>query len=722
MPDLQSVILENEVFRLVLSPAGFAESLILKETGTECLNLTDPLPFFSLTEERLYNNELKLAHPHKRTTFGAKSLRMEDGKLIVGFELIAIEAVVSVQIRPRYMLFTLTDFLVPEDAYGLGVDPIQPPVAAFRLVQLPLVPRTRFGEWLNVLWDDTVAVNVLGASPYARIDSETRRDCRVLFGETLRDVCLKNAGVALIVSAPDQLLTAIDDLERDCDLPRGVESRRSPEINRSYYWAGDINPENADTHIACAKRGGFRFMSIYYSSVVVDIGQYRKVGEYDVYRPTYPNGRADLVRMLDKIKAAGILPGLHLLHTHIGLRSRYLTPVADHRLHLKRQFTLAKPITADDTVLYVEEDPTDSPVFEKTRILRFMGELIRYESYTTEPPYRFIGCERGYNDTVAKAHDIGTIGGILDVSEFCGGSVYIDQRTSLQDEIADAVADLYNAGFTFLYFDGSEGTNPPFEINVGLAQWRIYRKLQEKPLFCEGAAKSHFSWHMLSGGNAFDTWSPSCFKEMIARHPVEQAPRMANDFTRLNFGWWTYRPGQRPDIFEYGTAQGAAWDCPGAFMCAPSQFLQVPRAEDMLETFRRWEEARASGFITAEVKEKLRHTDREHTLLINEEGQLELAEWEQVPDALDGDETVTVFLLRRQEKTCAVCWHNTGSGCLSLPLIDAEIIYTDRLGGEEISVQRAGDALLLPVEGKRYLITDLPKETLAQAFAKAKLV
>ena len=116
MHNARSIVLENEVFKLILASDGKAESLVLKSNGEECIDTKEKLPFFSLTEERPYNNEIKLAHPNKRTVFGANSLRMEEGKLIVGFELIKFEAVVEVTVAPRYMVFTLTDFLVKPDS------------------------------------------------------------------------------------------------------------------------------------------------------------------------------------------------------------------------------------------------------------------------------------------------------------------------------------------------------------------------------------------------------------------------------------------------------------------------------------------------------------------------------------------------------------------------------------------------------------------------------
>lgn len=714
------IVLQNDIFELTLSADGKAQSLVLKETGKECL-YKDKIPFFTLTEERPFNNEIRLAHPTKQTTFAADRIRMEGGKLIVGFDLIQFEAVVRVDIAPRYMVFTLEDFIVGPDCFGIGVEPIEPPVYELRLVQLPVLPFEKFGEWLNVLWDDTVAVNVLAACPYVKVGSGAGSDHRVLYGEVLRDVKLKHAGVALIVSKPEELLDGIETLENDLDLPHGVASRRSPQINRSYYDAGGIDPTNVEEHIALAKKGGFRCMMVYYSSIFREPQEFSRNGAYDDFRSEYQNGYDDLVQMLQKIKAAGISPGLHILHSHIGMRTKYLTPVADHRLNLTKHFTLARPLSKDDTTIYVEERPEGIPTYEKLRVLKFMGELIQYEGFTTEWPYCFTGCKRGFNDTIVREHEVGTIGGILDVSEFLALSAYIDQRNSLQDEIAEQIAKIYDAGFEYVYFDGSEGVNAPFDINVGLAQWRVYRKFKKEPLFCEGAAKSNFSWHMLSGGNAFDVWKPETFKEMIAEHPFKEAERMRHDFTRVNFGWWRPDPGQRPDIMEYGTALAAAWDCPGALLGQLSMMEALPRMDDILETIRRWEDARVCGFVTDEVKAELRKTEIEHTLLIDEHGAFELAVWEEIKDAAGGDAAVTAFLFERNGKTCVACWNNAGSGRLSLPL-DGDVSYVDDLGGEEVAVEKQGFELIVPIDRKRYLICDSSKEKLTEAFQKAKLV
>ena len=720
MGNLQDILLENEQMRLVVGADCLAKSLIHKPTGEECLVTGEEIALFSVTQERPFNNEVKLAHPNKRTTFQANRLRREGDRLIVGFEIIPYEVVIAVREAPEYIAFSLVDFIVRPTDYG-GLVMSTPPVAELRLLQLPVRNREHFGEWLNVSWDSQVAVNVLATSPYARIDSERRKGYRVMSADAVRDIKLRGTGAALIACATDRLLDAIARIEADFDLPRGVESRRSDLINASAYWSSHVNPTNVDEHIAYAQKGGFRLMLLYYPAIFEEIGGYALNGNYD-YRPEYPNGQADLIQMLDKIKAAGIIPGLHFLHTHIGLKSRYVTPRADHRLNLTRRFNLAQPLSPDDTRVYVEQNPEGTVMADRCRVLKFGSELITYAAYTTEPPYCFTGCERGAYATTIESHPLGLAGGILDVSEFGGTSVYLDQQSSLQDEIADKLAGAYNAGFRFIYFDGSEGTNPPFEFHVPNAQYRVLKKLASAPLFTEGAAKAHFSWHFLSGGNAFDIFQPEEFKEKIREFPAEEAPRMQRDFTRLNFGWWGFWSLRtQPDMFEYGTSRAAAWDCPVTVMEKTEAFKTHPRTDDILEVMRRWEDVRAQKWLTPEQKKALQNLEQEHILLIDENGAYELAPYDPIPGAAGGNGNLLAFVFERQDARYVVYWHATGSGTLDLPLAPDDVTLQHELGGPSLPVTAQTDGVTIPVAGRCYLKSLLPKEKLIEAFKNARL-
>jgi len=721
-----NLILENSLFRLELTPVAVPVSLVLKSTGEELLFPDPTLSLFSVTQDRPFNNEVKLAHPNKHTTFQANRVERDEKApelLHVGFETVPVKANIRVKVTDAYLSFELVDFTVLPDDYG-HLRMKLPPVAELRLCQLPVKNREKFGEWLNVVWDDRAAVNLLATSPCARIDSERRNGYRVLTADAVRGIQLEGCSAVLIVSKPEELLDNIQVMEHDYHLPDGVASRRSNLINASLYQTGTINPKNVDEHIAYAKKGGFRLMMISYIAIFKFDGDYGHEGDYD-YNENYPNGRADLAEVLAKIRAAGILPGIHFLQTHIGLKSRYVKGKADYRLRKSRYFTLAKDLRDGDTELFVQENPTGIVLDPPCRFLQFGGELISYENYTVTPPYRFTGIKRGGWATTPEEHCQGQIGGLLDISEYGAKSCYIDQNTDLQDEVADKLADAYNAGFAFCYMDGSEGTNIPYEYYIPLAQYRVYKKLNEAPLFTEGAAKAHFSWHMQAGGNAFDRFQPSEFKQKIAEHPAEEAPRMRMDFTRLDFGWWGYWPpcgrtednGTQADMYEYGTSLAAAWDCPTGIPGCIEDFKAHPRTDDILEVMRRWEDVRATNWLTEEAKAELKNTKQEHTLLINEEGEYELVPYDEISTAAN----LSAFVFERRNARYVVYWHQTGSGTVELPIASCKFKVYDKLGGEALEVKSENGALVLPADGKRYLRTELSREEIVKAFEGAKL-
>ncbi len=713
MPE-KHIVIENQYFRLTIGTDAVAKSLVYLPTNEECITPDTTVPLFSVTQERPFNNEVKLAHPNTRTTFPANRVRMEEGKLIVGFAITPFEAIVDVKVAERYFAFQLVDFIVhPTDYPCLSMTP--PPVSAFRLIQLPVIKRKNFGAWMNVNRDENVAVAVMAISPQACIASEERMDCRIMTADAIREQGLRGTTAALIVACPADFMDAVDTLEADYDLPRGVAARRSPYINRSIYWTFDLNPANADEHIRRAKQGGFSLMVLSYTCFFKEDGYYYN-SDYD-FNDNYPNGKQDVLAVLKKVNDAGIQPGFHVLQTHVGLRSRYVTPVADHRLLLTKHFTLAQPLSETDTVITVEENPRETVMANGCRVLAFGGELITYTSYSTERPYRFLGCERGYCKTNVKSHPMGEIGGILAISEYGAMSVYLDQNASLADEVADKIADVFNLGFRFIYFDGSEGTNEPYGYHVPGSQYRVWQCLSPAPLFAEGAAKAHFGWHLLSGGNAFDVFGPAVFKEKIKQYPAEEAPRMRMDFTRINFGFWGYwapsaeNNGIQPDMWEYGTSRAAAWDCPISVQTNLDLMNRHPRTDDNLEVVRRWEDVREKNLLTEDQKQMLRDLTTEHHLLINEKGEYELVAYRQIPC---GVKDVRCFLFSRQNKTYVLYWHETSANDILLPFAGDAVVCRN-LGIDATVFEGT-----LHAQGRQYFVTDAAEDEVLKAFADAK--
>ena len=58
------VTVENAKFKLVLSDNARAQSLVVKATGEEMLDVREDVPVFSVIQERPFNNEVKLVFPH----------------------------------------------------------------------------------------------------------------------------------------------------------------------------------------------------------------------------------------------------------------------------------------------------------------------------------------------------------------------------------------------------------------------------------------------------------------------------------------------------------------------------------------------------------------------------------------------------------------------------------------------------------------------------------
>ena len=376
-------------------------------------------------------------------------------------------------------------------------------------------------------------------------------------------------------------------------------------------------------------------------------------------------------------------------------------------------------------------------MFEPCRTLQFGGELLSYESYSTEPPYRFFGVKRGAWGTLPTAHARGEIGGILDISEFgTPMSCYIDQDTDLQDEVAAEIAKVYNCGFDYIYFDGSEGVNRPFGYNIGRGQYRVWRKLRPEPILAEGAAKTHFGWHMLSGANAFDCFTPRIFKEKLREFPFKQAPLTWQDMTRVDFGWWGFwAPGSKDwwketmgvqaDMWEYGVSVATAWDCAGAVLMRLDEMRKHPRTNDILETMRRWADVRRRGLLKDAWRKELRQDcPQEHHLLKLPGGGYDLVRYEMICDGYGkmSENKIRAFAFERNGENWVVFWHVDGKGRFRLPVRSDDIAVYDEFDGRAASVLPDGDGAVIPVADRAYLKSSLPMDVLKRSFQNTRMV
>ena len=710
-----NIIIENSEMRLVLNRNGTALSLIHKASGQECLMQGVKTPVFSVIQDRPYDNEIQLAYPAKSKTFATDSVYRVGDDLIVNFELTDYEATIGLKITDNYIGFTLKKLEYNMADFGVKR---KTPIDAFTLLQLPIKDRSHFGEWLNVVWDDEVAINLLATDPHTRIDAANENGFKIMYAGGSAKVKIEGVGAALITTKKSKLLDRIDRVERDFGLPLGVESRRTKEYKNSYYELRNVTPQNIDEHIKFAKQGGFRQIVIYWMDFATSLGHFP-------WNSDYPNGMEDLKEVIRKIKEAGIIPGFHIHYNKTQINDAYVTPVPDNRLNLRAYFTLAKDLNKGETTITVENNPAGITMDDKRRILKVGTELVSYESYSTTPPYQFLNCKRGALNTLQVNRRSGDIIGLLDVDTW-PIFVRFDQKTAIQQEAAERLAEMIKeTGIRFIYFDGAEDVPRPFWYNVSNAQLIVYNALEEKPIFSEGALKSHFSWHILSRGNAFDTFAPEVIKEATRKHPLAEMKLISNDFTSINFGWIKYTvPGEKtigiqPDMLEYVTSKAAGWNSIISLLGNIDFFKEHPRTDDNLEVIRRWEEVRATDFLSPEQKENLKNEMQEHILLIDETGDFELRPYRQITNI--ANKNIRAFIFERNNETWVVYWHTSGEGNLELPIDSSKISLFEELG-KEIAVPNNDGITVIPVGNRRYIKFKLTPEEVVAQFSKGKLV
>ncbi len=658
--------------------------------------------------------------PLRQLHFRPTACAAIEDRLIVSFALVGYEATIQLKVTDAYIGFTL------ERLEYKGYTSLRPkrqtPIDECVFFQIPVRNRKYFGDWLNVMWDEHVAVNVLGTDHYARIDATPCGDYQLLRAGTVDSVKTEGVGGALITTATARLLDRIAQVEEDYRLPQGVESRRSKEYKQSYYELLSTTPADADRHIKYARQGGFRTLDFYYRS-------FSKTSGHFPLRPDYPNGMEDVKQIVSKIDQAGIIPGIHIHYNKADKGDEYVTPVPDPRLNIRNSFTLREALNSTSNTISIEENPRQCTLDKDRRILKIQNELIAYENYTTTAPYQFLNCERGALGTQPSSYAVGCRVGLLDVDTW-PLFVRFTQDTDIQEEVAQRLAKIYSeAGFKFVYFDGAEDVpGPDYWYTVSRAQWIVYKTLNPAPLFAEGACKSHFSWHILTRGNAFDVFKPEVFKAAIRAYPAAEAPQVAKDFTSINFGWIGYWApshetiGTQPDMIEYATSRAAAWDCPVSLVGNLPQLDAHPRTPDNLETIKRWEDVRAKNWLTAKQKTMLKDLDQEHTLLIDEQGEFELVPYSQITNVAGSDRPARAFVFQRSHKTYVGYWHTSGAAQLEVPLKGGGIQLMAKLG-KPLNMRQTNAGITIPIEGRMYLdCGEVPRESVFTAFQNARIV
>lgn len=715
---IAEITFENQEFRLTIGEDGLVKSLVHKPSGRECLVCDEDMPVCVITQYRPYDNENFLMYPAKPRSFHSNKAWLNADTLMVEFADTYDIAKIKVDITPSYIAFDLVDRDYRIEDYGVKR---KTELDEFTLLQLPLKKLPRFGEWLNVMWDDSLAVALVATAPTTFIDSDVRRSHTTLSASTHSAVQLYNSGAALMVTEPDSLLDRIDVLEKDFDMPRGVESRRGEHYLKSYYELRGVTLDNIDRNIELAKKAGLKTMVVYYPDFAKACGHYQ-------WRDEYPNGIDDLKEICRRITDAGLIPGIHIHYSKIAVTDPYINDgKPDRRTNVVSRYSLAREAKADDDTLWVIQRPEDLRMEDGRRLLQIDDELVMFTDVKKTEPYAFTGCRRGFYNSHATGHEKMSEARHLDVDDW-PLFIRVDQNTDIQREIAERLGKIYSdCGFRFVYFDGAEDVPMPYWYNVSRSQLEVYNALDPAPLFAEGALKSHYGWHILSRGNAFDIFAPERIRQAMRRYTLRCAQQIACDFTSVNFGWVNYLApsektiGMQPDIFDFICSKALAWDCPISLVANVPEIEKHPRTDDNFMTINLWEILKLSKSIDPQLKDAMRDPEREFTIIPRRNSQPVIHEvWQLTPDSLNLSNPVRAFAFKHSPaSTGIIYWNCCGTSEIAIPASDIKFSL-ETIDGKKIKLKRSSSGdYILPASDRRILIIDRPFDTAVDLFVNS---
>jgi len=537
----------------------------------------------------------------------ATSAKLENGILTIVFGTSGAQAAIRVQTFDRYFQFDVTSVSGEPDELTL-LD------AALNLKGKLDDPFACCALALNL---KTNVPEVPGPN------NRLRASCAKRFG-------MEGAKVAVIACPADQLRDVMKEVVTAADeLPRsniGGPWAMDADISRGSYLFdfGSITEKTVDVWIELAKSLGLNQIDFH-------TGHSLRFGDCKPNPDLFPNGRASVKAVIDKLHAAGISAGLHTYAFFMARNTPWITPVPDSRLGKDATFTLAQDIAADAADVPVVETTEKMSVitgfFVRNSVtLQIDDELITYSEISKQAPFAFTKCARGAWGTKSAPHAKGAK--VHHIKE-CFGLFAPDADSTLLAEIAACTADTFNeCGFDMIYLDALDGEDI---LGGSENSWHYGSKFVfeianrlKKPALFEMSTFHHHLWYVRTRMGAWDH-PTRAHKRFIDEH-CDANRKGAGMFLPMNLGWWavqTWGKGNAtfqseptyPDDIEYLLGKCLGNDMGLALMGVnPDSLKSVPAYQRLAPIFRQYEELRRGKYFPESVKKRLSVPGAEFTL------------------------------------------------------------------------------------------------------------
>lgn len=597
---------ETDFLRWVVDAAGHTTSFLQKADGKELFVPEQPVSFCSI---RVGD-----------ATYPATGVVQEGAGMRVVFGETGATALLRIDKKPHYFVVTVESV---NDDKADEITLINIPLALMGTLEEP------FAACALALNLQTNVAAIPGPAKELKASAYKR------FG-------IPGASVAVVASPMPQLREVMKEVvlaapglphHRDTTVPPigGPWALDTPGNRGSYLFDfGTLTENTVDSWIVLLGQLGF-------TQVDFHTGTSLRFGDCAPNPKLFPNGRASVKAVIDKLHEAGIAAGLHTYAFFIAKDTPYVTPVPDPRLGKDATFTLAAAIDEAATIVPVKESTAEVSLatgfFARNSVtLQIDNELIIFSGVTKEPPYTFTECQRGAHGTAVTAHEAGAQ--VHKLKE-CFGLFTPDANSTLLAEIAENTANTFNeCGFDMIYLDALDGE----DILAGAENawhygskfvFEIANRLNRPALF-EMSTFHHHLWYVRARMGAWDHPARS-HKRFIDLH-CDANRAGAGMFLPMNLGWWAAKTWQDgvasvwseptyPDDIEYLLCKALGNDmCLSLMGVNPDNIGNTPLYQRLLPMFSTYEELRHTGVVPESIKARLREPGSEFTLEAVAEG------------------------------------------------------------------------------------------------------
>lgn len=417
--------------------------------------------------------------------------------------------------------------------------------------------------------------------------------------------------IALFGVPVQEVMNTLSQIELTEGLPHpmldGVWGKQAAHASESYLIM-DFGVNNLQEALAVTKQAGLRYL--YHGD------PFENWGHFALKKKDFPQNWVSLRQSVSDAAQQDIRLGVHTLSNFITTNDPYVTPVPDKRLAKVGYTTLAENIDAQ-----TKEITISSPVFFnqfKNNTLRSVvvgDEIIRYDTVSSEAPWKLLNCKRGAFGTRATTHEKNdSIGKLMDH----GYQVFLT-NASLQEEMAKTIARLFNeTGLMQISFDGLEGC---WSSGMGQYARQLFTKTWYDNLKPELKGKvindasnpGHFFWHIYTRMNWGEPWYAG-FRESQLQLRLKNQQFYRRNLMPSMLGWFSLRPETAPEDIEWMLALGAGYQAGFGLSTSLETIRKHGRTDEIFSMIRKWERVRLAHVFTEEQQERMRSLKTEFHL------------------------------------------------------------------------------------------------------------